>query len=437
MRSSIVIFIVLMSVSFMRDTDVQAAVDPCLSCHEQKTPGIVGYWKGSAHYGAKVYCVKCHGDDVEKSHKGEAVVDASVCGGCHGQEYREHEGSRHSLGMKTGQGCTRNLPESREKMRTCSHCHERGSTKPIADSDCAMFLAQSPEMQRRGCSSCHRVEQGCDSCHTRHGTDTSLAGLAGTCGTCHMGPDHAQFEMWSTSAHGVIYEAGGAKAAPTCVTCHMDGGTHNISQGIATGRPSHLRDAPRQVMLDICARCHTRAMAARSMQDADAIESQSRALVDEARQIVEALGTEGLLVPDPAGRDPHPLFGQSLVTGPHMLYEGLSSVEAKYFRMKKFYYISAFKGAFHQNPDYAHWYGNAPLKLALSEIESDAAALREAALLRKRMDNLSRLRFDSEAQEVDAHKHALRELNERLYKGEITEEEHRREKKHILDSLGL
>ena len=74
-----------------------------------------------------------------------------------------------------------------------------------------------------------------------------------------------------------------------------------------------------------------------------------------------------------------------------MLYENLSSVESTLFKMKAFYAISAYKGVFHQNPDYAHWYGNAPMKLALSEIRSQAALLRKVEAIKKRVDNLNRM----------------------------------------------
>jgi len=433
---------ILLSVMFflLMTAAAYAAKDPCLKCHEEKTPGIVDYWKSSAHSGAGVTCVKCHGSDEKANHDRKSMVLADVCGSCHGEELREHQSSRHSMGMKTGQGCTRNLPESRDKMRTCDHCHEKGSSRPIVDSECAMFLAQSPEMQRRGCSSCHRVEERCDSCHTRHGTDTAVAARAETCGVCHMGPDHAQIEMWRTSMHGVLYAAGDATGAPTCVTCHMDGGTHDVSRAIATGRPSHLMEKERSAMLDICARCHTRKMAARSLKDADSIEEQSRALVDEAREIVEALALEGLLVPDPSEREAHPLFGQNLVVGPHMLYENLSSIEVKYFRMKMFHYMSAFKGAFHQNPDYSHWFGNAPLKLELSEIKSEAAALRQISNLQGRVDNMGRAGFGNTSgasTEAERLKEDMRVLRDRFLRNDITEKEYRLQKKRLLDSMGL
>jgi len=429
---AVLLVIFMASVSF-------AAKDPCLKCHEDKTPGVVEYWRASAHFSAGITCVRCHGADEKASHSRKAVVGAQACGTCHKGEFEEHRASKHSIGTKTGQGCTRNLPDSREKMRTCDHCHEKGTSTPIVNTECAMFLAQSPEMQRQGCSSCHSVEQRCDACHTRHGTDTVFAGLARTCGVCHMGPDHAQLEMWESSMHGALYSSGQVEGAPTCVTCHM-AGTHNVSRGIALGRPAYQKDTERAAMVDICARCHTRKMAERSLADADAIEEQSRVFVDEARQIVEDLWREGLLEPSPSEREPHPLFGQSLVVGPHMLYEGLSSIEAKYFRIKMFHYMSAFKGAFHQNPDYSHWFGNAPLKLALSEIKSDAEALRKLSALQGRIDNISRAGFGNYGGEegtVDKLKGDLRQLRERLLNKEITEKEYRSEKKRLLDSMGL
>jgi hypothetical protein len=299
-----------------------------------------------------------------------------------------------------------------------------------------MFLAQSPEMQRTGCGACHRVETGCDACHTKHGTDTRLAGKAETCGVCHMGPDHAQYEMWSASQHGVIFRDGGEEASPTCVTCHMPGGTHNVSRGIATGKPAPVRNTEREFMVGICARCHTPKFSRRSLEDADRIENQSRALLAEAQAIVSALNKEGLLEPGPGKRPPHPLEGHEFVIGPHMLYEDISRPEAIFFRMMMFHYMSAFKGAFHQSPDYSHWFGNAPLKLALSELRSEAAALRKADRLRRRLDN-ALISPSGEAGEGTDLKGRLRELRERMLRGDITEEEYSEQKKRLLDDAGL
>jgi hypothetical protein len=159
-------------------------------------------------------------------------------------------------------------------------------------------------------------------------------------------------------------------------------------------------------------------------------------IVAEAQAIVEDLQREGLLFPSPGARPPHPLSGNNFVIGPHMLYEDLSSVESIFFKLKQFYALIAFKGAYHQNPDYAHWYGNAPLKLALSEIKSEASLLRQVQVLKKRIDNLSAAPGGRGGEREDV-KRQLRMLEEKRLKGEINAQEHDRLKKQLLDEQGL
>jgi hypothetical protein len=43
--------------------------------------------------------------------------------------------------------------------------------------------------------------------------------------------------------------------------------------------------------------------------------------------------------------------------------------------MKKYDLAKTVKGAFHQNPAYTHWYGNAELKMTLVDIKAEAARL--------------------------------------------------------------
>jgi hypothetical protein len=433
-------FAVMCAAVFFLPADAEASADPCLGCHEEKTPGIVRYWKESVHYREEVGCASCHGTDVDANHDRSIRVDGMKCGSCHEEENAEHKLSKHAISLRAGRGCTRNMPESAERDRSCDFCHKPGSAEPFVSSECAMFLAQSPEMQRQGCGTCHRVETDCDSCHTRHGTDTVLAGRAETCGICHMGPDHAQYEMWRSSAHGVIYRESGEEDAPTCVTCHMDGGTHNVSRGIATGRPENVRVQEREFMVSVCSRCHTRALAKRNLDDADKIEGQSRAVLGEAKEIIQELHTEGLVEPSPSERPEHPLFGHELIIGPHMLYENLSSVETLFFRMMMFYYMSSYKGVFHQNPDYAHWFGNAPLKLALSELKSEAAVLRKIDVIRKRLDNLSAnagTDMNEEEEERGELIRRLRELKDLRLRGKMSEEEYIKKKNKILDEWDL
>ncbi len=411
--------------------------DPCLDCHAQKTPGIVAYWKASAHAASKVGCVDCHGTDQEANHAGRVAVDAAACGRCHANALDEHRRSKHGAALKAGMGCTRNRARNEARDKGCVLCHTPGSARPVVTAACAMFLAQSPAMQRQGCLACHQVEVRCDSCHTKHGTDLASARGPGVCGTCHMGPDHPQLEMWQTSPHGALSTRGSGTGAPVCATCHMHGGSHDVSRGItADGQPDAVRNSEaRRFMLTVCAACHTSDFAARSLADADGIRQQSGKTVADAQAVVEDLQKKGLLAPSPASRPPHPLAGNNFVIGPHMLYEDLSSVESLFFKLKQFYAPTAYKGAYHQNPDYAHWYGNAPMKLTLSQIRSEALLLQEVQALKKRLDNLSAT--GSTEGEIGDMKRRLRELEDRLLKGEIDRQEYEKAKNRLLDEKGL
>jgi len=49
-----------------------------------------------------------------------------------------------------------------------------------------------------------------------------------------MGFDHSQWEMWSTSKHGIRHQMKvdgilpPTASAPTCQTCHMPEGNHDV-----------------------------------------------------------------------------------------------------------------------------------------------------------------------------------------------------------------
>jgi len=261
-----------------------------------------------------------------------------------------------------------------------------------------------------------------------------------------MGPDHPQYEMWKSSKHGILFEQKGKNYSPDCVTCHMSKGSHNVSEGITMGLagqeyPQDVREKEREKMLDICTRCHSKSFAAQNLSDGDAIQKQSWALVKEADKIIRELEQEELLLPSPADRPAHPLSGNRLEIGSQMLYEDLSRAEAIFFRMKKFYYIITYKGVFHQNPDYAHWYGNAPLKLALSEIRSEALLLKELKLLRDRINNLSDMGLSNANAEPVSEKDLLimklRKLKELFLRGDLSENEYETRRKELFEKHGL
>jgi hypothetical protein len=205
--------------------------------------------------------------------------------------------------------------------------------------------------------------------------------------------------------------------------------------------PENIRKKEREKMLKICSRCHAKSFAAQNLSDGDTIQRQSKALIEEADKIIRGLEKDGLLLPSPADRPAHPLSGNKLELGPQMLYEDLSRVEALFFRMKKFYYVITYKGVFHQNPDYAHWYGNAPLKLTLSEIRSEAALLKEFKLLRDRIDNLSQIGLSGAnvgpVSEKESLKTDLRKLKELLLKGNLSQDEHDSRREELFKKHGL
>lgn len=360
-----------------------ADADECIDCHKKETPAAVKQWQVSAHV-PNVGCSSCHGTDHDAIVKGDAPVDAKVCGRCHEKAFREHTASKHGMGLHTGWGCTRNL-KSRD-TRECRFCHEEGSTQPKTTVQCARFLTQTSEIGALGCNRCHQVENSCASCHTNHITDLATVRAPASCATCHMGPDHPQWEMWQTSRHGVLYESLGGEAGPTCQRCHMPEGSHDVSFGITMSpamvqTAGKVHDLRRQEMLGICVQCHAKNFAERELNSVDAILAQSRTLVKEAESIIRDLADRDLLVPSLQERPLHPLRGRELVLDGQMLYEDISHIERLFFKMKKYDLAKTVKGAFHQNPAYTHWYGNAELKMTLADIKAEAARLHSSVVL--------------------------------------------------------
>ncbi len=406
------------------------SAEECLPCHREKTPAAVRQWEASAHFKARVGCEKCHGTDHEKMVRGEARVDMKVCAPCHKKAFDTHRQGRHGLGLHSGWGCTRNL--AGRNQRDCAFCHDKESAEPLSTVQCARFLKQSAEMAEIGCNYCHNVENSCASCHTNHATDLKIVRDPASCAKCHMGPDHPQWEMWQTSLHGTLYGTLGEKTGPTCQTCHMPEGTHDVSIGItmSSGGSRYRAEKAqpnRDKMLKICARCHAPGFAARELDRGDAVQQQSLAIVKEAEKIILDLADRELLDPMPDKRPPHPLSGGKLVIDNQLLYEDISHIERLLFKMKKYDYARTIKGAYHQNPSYTHWYGNAELKLDLVDIKAEASRLKKAG---SASSSATGSATAAKATEAD-----LKTLQRKLERGAISEEEYQREKKRIMNEF--
>ena len=404
-----------------------AHADICISCHREKTPAAVLLWEKSAHAKANVGCDACHGSDHGLIEKGEAPVNMKVCGRCHEKAMSEHQASRHGMGLHSGWGCTRGLPK--RDRNECRFCHEKGSEVPASEVQCARFLKQSSEMGEIGCNYCHSVESSCASCHTSHSTDLKIVRDPNSCAKCHMGPDHPQWEMWQTSQHGTLYASAGRETGPDCQTCHMTAGNHNVSRGItlsSSGQPfdSVKSGKRREEMVMVCRKCHGESFVRKELKRDDAVREQSQALVKEAENIIGDLADRDLLDPMPDHRLPHPLRGNQLVLDSQMLYEDTSHIERLLFKMKKYDFARTTKGAYHQNPAYTHWYGNAELKMDLIDIRSEASRLRE----RKKSENsVPGATKDGSTEE------RLRVLKRKLERGALSPAEYEQQKQRLFE----
>jgi hypothetical protein len=208
----------------------------------------------------------------------------------------------------------------------------------------------------------------------------------------------------------------------------MAAGSHNVSRGITRssgGQPydSAKRGVQREAMIQVCSACHASSFAREEMKRGDAVSEQSLGLVKEAEKIIEDLADHNLLDPMPDKRPPHPLLGYQLVLDSQMLYEDTSHIERLLFKMKKYDFARTIKGAYHQNPAYTHWYGNAELKMDLIDIRSEASRLNG-----RRQTEAS----SSDTTPKSTLEDRLRVLQRKLERNELTPAEYELQKRILL-----
>lgn len=392
----------------------RAAADTCVDCHQQKTPGIVKDWKISKHSKNGVGCAECHGSGHQSAADvaNVKIPTPETCGQCHEERVKQFTAGKHAAAwaaMKAMPTIHYQPMAMTEGMKGCGGCHKIGLKTPEEIS------TLSKDGHAFGVASC-------DACHTRHTFSLEEARSPQACQTCHMGFDHPQWEMYSGSKHGVRNELkqkgilAADASAPTCQTCHMPGGDHNVGtswgflavrlplpedpqwkadrvtilQGLGvldpagqpTGRLEVVKaanvarltqedwQAKRDQMTGICQQCHSVNFAREQLGKGDDMIREADHLMAEGVRVVAALYQDGVLKPA-AGAPAFP----DLLT----FHDAATPVEQRLFRMFLEHRMRTFQGTFHANPDYALWYGWSEMVQDLTEIKSLAAEMRREA----------------------------------------------------------
>ncbi len=391
----------------------------CLDCHKKETPIIVSDWQLSKHSKNGVDCAVCHGDE---HHSAEDVGKVKIptpetCAACHEKQFQEFAGGKHAAAwaaMKAMPTAHHQPSAMMEGMKGCGGCHKLGLKTE----------AEIKELKSEGAGF---GVASCDACHTRHLFSAEEARQPQACQTCHMGFDHPQWEMYSSSKHGVRYLLKQNKvlpdtvAAPTCQTCHMQEGHHGVRtawgflavrlpmpndpqwaedrttilqalgvldpEGKPTARLEVVKAAnvarltqedwakERLKMVKTCNQCHSVNFAKAELIKGDEMIREADHLMAEAIRVIADLYKDSIL-PKPKN---YSYAFPDLLT----FHDAPTVIEQKLFVMHLEHRMRAFQGTFHASPDYAMWYGWSEMQRDLTEINTMAADLRRIAGAKK------------------------------------------------------
>jgi hypothetical protein len=383
-----------------------------VECHKSVTPQIVTDWQLSKHAKNDVDCASCHGDTHRSAQDVAlaAIPTPETCATCHETQVEQFKKGKHAFAWAAMKAMptTHMLPVAlREGMKGCGGCHKIG-------------LKSQEDLRQLKAAGAGFGLASCDACHTRHVFSTVEARQPQACQTCHMGFDHPQWEMYSASKHGVralLKQSGvlpAEVAAPTCQTCHMDQGNHEVRtawgflavrlplpedpqwqkdqvtilkalgvldpKGQPTPRLEVVKQAQvarlsqeewqqeREKMLAICSRCHSENFARGELAKGDQMVRETDRLLAEAIATVAKLYEDGVLQKPANYAHPYP----DLLT----FHDAPTPIEQKLFVMHLEHRMRAFQGTFHANPGYALWYGWSEMKRDLAEIKAMAEELR-------------------------------------------------------------
>ncbi|TEU04279.1 MAG: cytochrome C [Candidatus Aminicenantes bacterium] len=384
----------------------------CVSCHKKVTPSIVSDWKLSKHSQNDVDCSICHGEEHKDPYDVAKVQipTPDTCADCHEERVEQFKKGKHApaWAVLKAMPTTHWQPmELMEGMKGCGGCHKIG-------------LKTEEEIKELKENGAGFGVASCDACHTRHVFSVQEARQPQACQTCHMGFDHPQWEMYSSSKHGVRYLLKQNKilpesvAAPTCQTCHMQEGNHEVRtawgflavrlpmpddeqwaadrvtllqalgvldpDGNPTARLDVVKAADvarltqeawqkeRDKMIKTCNQCHSVNFAKAELEKGDQIIKQADHVMAKAIRIVVALYKDGVLAKPESYAYPFP----DLLA----FQDAPTPIEQKLHVMFLKHRMRTFQGTFHANPDYAWWYGWSEMLMDLAEIKEKAEELR-------------------------------------------------------------
>jgi len=194
--------------------------------------------------------------------------------------------------------------------------------------------------------------------------------------------DGAQYdEVWLERSDGRFYDqaSGGVAVFDDLWQMNIADFNGNGKQDYAVVQPedsAQVLDANRVFMrTQVCGHCHSDNFADEQLLIADLIHENSKVMLSEAFDIVKAMAMAGMNPVDPDVKPPNPETGSTGHYGANMKVRNLSLLEKMYFESMKYDTVKTWKGAFHQNPDYTHWYGWTALAMNMGAMGDEATDL--------------------------------------------------------------
>lgn len=374
---------------FHNDVQHIKATGKCVECHRRETSSIVHQFEISGHVRVGLNCLDCHrATNKQKNvqHKGFEIsekITAANCAACHKTEYEQFAKSRH--GAPAWAAVRGKQDFSAEQI---AHAEKYHPGTVLREHNKLSLLEPSGAI-KKGCLGCHSIGRpnqdgtvgSCIECHSSHSTSVAMARKPETCAQCHMGPDHAQFEIFSESKHGALYSHLKNRInfnappknvttkdfpVPVCSTCHMSGlegmkMTHDVTERLSLylfkpvtdKRPNfqHGRDQ----MKETCLKCHASKKVEEFYRLGDQVVAGTNKVIEESQQIMKRLREKKLITPEP--------FDEP--------------IEFLVFDIWHYFGRTAKHGAFMGGADFVQWHGNYELLAKMVELREQARELEE------------------------------------------------------------